>query len=1289
MKTRIKITATLLSFVMFMLAVPMLVWKASADEITNVVEEIKTNSFSVDMDNMTKGPQEKERYILSENIENREADSKEFIMSDGTIMVQQYAGRIHYMDNGEYKEIDNSLIVTNKGYENKANSFKININKSMQSNENLVEISDDNYSISFDLINKKNVVETVTAGLNQARQVIDYKDVRVNEPQSAMTVNGVVKFPDIQNDIDIEYKVENNGLKENIIVNKKQNSYNYDFQVNVENLALELTEGGVVLAKDNNEQIQFIIPAPFMTDKNGQFSDQVEYALSENEEGYVLTVEADSQWINNNAVLPVTIDPIIYKYEEVVNNFSFVNVFNNKSPVNSGEFGYVGKKDKARCNVYIRFNVPERGKTYKLLEGNFNFYHKTGGINIFRGTNLKYSANVVSNSISMSNITYTNQPSVLQTLRDCGANVNVAPTTQQYSVDFNVGYIQNNTITFGLKFKDECSEYMYAYIYMTGEHAPFVTLMYKLSTGLDEEYSVESTEINGATAYVNNVTGNLTVNMNLASVNTMDLPFELSLVYNTEYNYILDKLNVSKMFGNNLKLNVQQYLKQFDTAYYYYYDSDGSGQVISADNNMPNQYSKNGKLKRDINGNLIDSQGNKLLFQSEKLTEIASLYNNQVGIVIDYNSSNKITNVDYITDETVFNCAFSYSGERVSSAIVYCYGKQIAKYNLYYDSRGNLTRINNSLSGNDVLILSYDSGNKLTGIFNSRQEGLGFSYNGKAISNVYKYLVASASGSVTNEELQFLFNNQLTTVTKYSNNSKTSENYISFDKDYNVLSEWSKNASGEITVFQRGNWSQISLNGMEKRSYQYEQTLNTSLKTTRNLSANQSTTISIGTDSGVENKSVKQYVVGFKVEQSSAINLSVTAGSATGSFTNSSGGTQYVILPCSYISSGSITIKNNGSGTAKISDVCFAAADYTYQKLSYDSSDIYVFYPSEITQITSTGYYTKNTYDRFGKTLTTETKNYLDTAVEKTTYTYGTTYFRPGGVSEPMISSVTTKNGSTIERIDNTYSETSVTKKRTKSGLKTRTVSTTQFNEAFKNSVTSTGTTLYRTLINVDENGVESSEQYSLTHGDIRLTSSISGDTKYVYEYNYDGDITSIKAYNGNTLLSSQTFTYTDALNTGGNYQGYTYAYERNSNSFLTSISYNSDEKITYSYDVNNYLASKTYANNQSVVCDYLTNVGLLTSLRYKVGAELAADEYKYIYDNADELTSVKKVNGNNVKVQYSYDESSDKKENTLEISGDMYYNVSATSEYDLDRNALLNTQIKFMRDGSVIKTYV
>lgn len=59
-----------------MLAVPMLVWKASADEITNVVEEIKTNSFSVDMDNMTKGPQEKERYILSENIENREADSK-------------------------------------------------------------------------------------------------------------------------------------------------------------------------------------------------------------------------------------------------------------------------------------------------------------------------------------------------------------------------------------------------------------------------------------------------------------------------------------------------------------------------------------------------------------------------------------------------------------------------------------------------------------------------------------------------------------------------------------------------------------------------------------------------------------------------------------------------------------------------------------------------------------------------------------------------------------------------------------------------------------------------------------------------------------------------------------------------------------------------------------------------------------------------------------------------------------------------------------------------------------
>ena len=141
---KIEIMAFLLAAIMFVQSLPMNVLSAFADEIAEMItsEETIEHKFSpgnmVDMYNIGNGN------IIRENVENRTLTTKEYLMSDNTIMVQQFVEPVHYFENGEYKEIDNSLQEETKEgqkvYKNKANSFKVTF---YQDQSSFVEIEED------------------------------------------------------------------------------------------------------------------------------------------------------------------------------------------------------------------------------------------------------------------------------------------------------------------------------------------------------------------------------------------------------------------------------------------------------------------------------------------------------------------------------------------------------------------------------------------------------------------------------------------------------------------------------------------------------------------------------------------------------------------------------------------------------------------------------------------------------------------------------------------------------------------------------------------------------------------------------------------------------------------------------------------------------------------------------------------------------------------------------------------------------------------------------------------
>ncbi len=104
-----QLIAAMLAISMLVTSVELTINAASADSITDaeVAESEEATEESLEEEILS---EEEEAKILSEVEEEREEDSKTFLMDDGTFMVAQYGAPIHYEDaQGQWEEIDYTL----------------------------------------------------------------------------------------------------------------------------------------------------------------------------------------------------------------------------------------------------------------------------------------------------------------------------------------------------------------------------------------------------------------------------------------------------------------------------------------------------------------------------------------------------------------------------------------------------------------------------------------------------------------------------------------------------------------------------------------------------------------------------------------------------------------------------------------------------------------------------------------------------------------------------------------------------------------------------------------------------------------------------------------------------------------------------------------------------------------------------------------------------------------------------------------------------------------------------
>ena len=172
-----------------------------------------------------------------------------------------------------------------------------------------------------------------------------------------------VSYDNIEPGIDLQYILSSTSLKENIIVKQKRDSYTFELNLNVKKLTPTLQDNGSIHFHNDGGETIFTIPAPFMTDADGNYSEAVSYTLAPGKKNkeYTLTITANADWMNaEDRAFPVTIDPIV-STPQTNSACTTTNVFSEipyESYLNEG-MPIVGQCDDGTYRIYMEFNLPD------------------------------------------------------------------------------------------------------------------------------------------------------------------------------------------------------------------------------------------------------------------------------------------------------------------------------------------------------------------------------------------------------------------------------------------------------------------------------------------------------------------------------------------------------------------------------------------------------------------------------------------------------------------------------------------------------------------------------------------------------------------------------------------------------------------------------------------------------------------------------------------------------------------------------------------------------------------
>ena len=370
-----------------------------------------------------------EPVIVEEDIALRGTYEKHFIMSDGSSMAVAYNEPVHYEEDGQWLEIDNTLVETKGGRIANVKGLE-NVSFSQEPSQELVVIEKDGYTISWGLRFSTAPNAGLSAsgrGLNgvETRELDPKVTARVEEPdctgfegtdQLMLARNAAqLTYENAAGEgVDVEYTVLPGRVKEAIILESPQDIVSYIMDITAEGLTASINEDGEVVFSNGTEVI-FTIWAPYMYDSADELSEEIELDLADNGNGsYTVTLTPDAEWLNDQArVYPITIDPDVSAGTDQTNGID--NSVEQGSGVITHTLDrlYAGKRNGKKRRFYQKFKTMPTIPSGATINSATQTFYVTSGTST--GNSLK--AHKVDADWNSKTITWSNKPAAFAQIK--------------------------------------------------------------------------------------------------------------------------------------------------------------------------------------------------------------------------------------------------------------------------------------------------------------------------------------------------------------------------------------------------------------------------------------------------------------------------------------------------------------------------------------------------------------------------------------------------------------------------------------------------------------------------------------------------------------------------------------------------------------------------------------------------------------------------------------------------------------------------------------------------------
>ena len=565
--------------------------------------------------------------------------------------------------------------------------------------------------------------------------------LRSDDPFVPEKLSSSLLYPDVYDGVDLAYTLYGETIKETILLNKAQASYLFSFVLQTGDLTAEMQEDGSVLLLDEAGSPVYAIPAPYMLDAEGTYSDAVRYSLEELDRGsYRLLVDADAAWIEEEAQFPVAIDPTIVKISQS-GSLSWAYVFSGRPdtsfPESTVRVGYTQHNGSGEYQAIAAVDelpalpsgsMVTAAAIHALQSGFSNVssddfqYLYAHQLTIDKTGNQKYSDWI--KTLTWNKI-YANGTNHYKTATE--DFIRLTSTNGYRSLDITRAARSwySGGKCHAILLRSDCSaSKRIVSSFQTG--ASYLTVTYRNDFGLESYYTYQTQSAGRAgTGYISDHMQRLTFVVPLLSSDSSVMPFGLSLVYNSGLSresfgvqqkknpneppdYTRDYRNM--LLGSGWKLSAQQCVQSVrigsddaQTLYWVYTDADGTQHYFSKEGGGG---AETDGVFRDEDGlglkmtcqsnpdsdtghtnfTITDDNGNETFFRDGILTYTKDAYGN--GIYYCYNGINFDTpdGKSWRPTNEVFNRLTRICRQNKGASVEYL-------ATLIYDADGRLLRV--------------------------------------------------------------------------------------------------------------------------------------------------------------------------------------------------------------------------------------------------------------------------------------------------------------------------------------------------------------------------------------------------------------------------------------------------------------------------------------------------------------------------------------------------------------------------------------------------------------------